>query len=89
MAVEGECSYTGSVVSGVPQGSVLGLSLFLIYVNELGDGIESRVRLFAGDTILYSDIRTPNISTQLQDDLRTLESWDRMWLMSINVEKCH
>ena len=49
----------------------------MIYINDLAD-----------DTILFSVIRTPIDSTQLHDDLRTLESWERRWL-SFNVEKCY
>ena len=89
VVVEGEHSHTGSVASGVPQGSVLEPSLFLIYTNDLGDAIKTRLRIFADDTILYSVIRTPTDSIQLQDDPRTLESWERRWLMSFNVENCH
>ena len=63
--VEGEHSCTGPLTSGVPQGSVIGPSLFLIYINDLGDGIKSRVCLFADDNILYSVIRTTTDSTQL------------------------
>ena len=64
-------------------------SLFLIYANDLDIGIKSRVCLFTDDTILYSVIRTPTDSTQLQEDLRTLVSWEGRWLISFNVEKCH
>ena len=81
-------SYTGSVTSGVSHGSVLGSSLFLININDLGDGIKSRAHLFADNTILFSIIRTPTDSTQLQDDLRMLESWERRWLTSFNLKKC-
>ena len=49
-AIEGEHSYTASVASEVPLGSVLGQSLFLIYVSDLSDGMKSRVRLYADDT---------------------------------------
>ena len=83
-AVQTHC-YTGPLTSGVPQGSVIGPSLFLIYINDLGDGTKPRVRLFADDNILCSVIRTATDSTQLQDDLRTLDSWERRWLMSFNT----
>ena len=64
-------------------------SFFLIYIYDFGDGIKSRVRLFTDDTILYSVIRIPINSTKLQEDIRTQESWERRWLISFNIEKCH
>ena len=75
--VKGKHSYTGSVTSGVPLVYVLGPFLFLIYVKDLGDRIKSSVLLFVDDTILYSVIRTPTDSTQLQNNLTTLEAWER------------
>ena len=80
---KGEQSYRGSVTSGVSKGSVLGPLLFLIYVNNLGDGIKSRTSFFADDTILYSVIRVPTDFTQLQDDLRTLQSEERRWVADV------
>ena len=74
LIVEGERSIIGYVVSGVPQGSDLGLTLLLIYINDLSNFIKSRVRLFADDTILYSTIRTPSDCEQLQHDLNALET---------------
>ena len=73
VVVEGQHSGIGRVISGVPQGSVLGPTLFLIYINDLGDGIKANVRLFADDTILYSMIRTREDSESLQEDLKKLE----------------
>ena len=87
--VEGETSCTGPVLSGVPQGSVLGPTLFLIYINDLGEGIKSTVRLFADDTMLYSSIRNHSDSLTLQEDLAKLEVWEERWQMGFNVDKCH
>ena len=89
VAVEGELSDIGEVTSGVPQGSVLGPTLFSIYINDIGENIKSCVRLFADDTILYKNIRNQTDSETLQKDLDTLESWETKWQMSFNVSKCH
>ena len=89
VAVEGELSDVGNVTSGVPQGSVLGPTLFSIYINDIGDNISARVRLFADDTILYQNIRSDDDPKLLQKDLDTLETWEKTWQMSFNVSKCH
>ena len=67
MVVKGEHSYTGSITSGIPQGSVLKPSLFMIHINDPSDGIKSRVCLFTDDTVLYSVIRTPTDSPKLRN----------------------
>ena len=87
--VEGETSCIGAVISGVPQGSVLGPTLFLVYINDLGEGLRSTVRLFADDTMLYSPIHNHSDSEALQEDLSKLEKWEEKWQMGFNVVKCH
>ena len=82
-------SIKGAVTYGVPHGYVLDPTLFLIYINDLGDGIKSTIRLFADDTVLYNTIKTATDSTQLPDDIRTLESWEGRWQMAFNEAKCH
>jgi hypothetical protein len=89
VVVEGETSSVGQVTSGVPQGSVIGPTLFLVYINDLGNNIKAKVRLFADDTILYQRIKTQQDSASLQDDLTTLEKWEETWQMEFNVAKCH
>ena len=76
------------VCSGVPQGSVLGPILFLIYINDLPEAITSEVRLFADDTALYLTIEGEKDSATLQHDLDKLFVWERQWDMEFNPSKC-
>lgn len=73
--MDGESSTHIDVESGVPQGSVLGPSLFLLYINDMPEGIKSTVRLFADDTIAYLTISSDKDSNDLQNDLDKLELW--------------
>ena len=84
----GHTSLPIDVTSGVPQGTVLGPLLFLIYINDLPDLITSSCSLFADDCLLYREIDTPNDSQTLQSDLYKLETWANEWLMSFNINKC-
>ncbi|KAI8511987.1 hypothetical protein Bbelb_110870 [Branchiostoma belcheri] len=89
VVVEGKTSAPVKVASGVPQGSVLGPLLFLLYINDLPDKLDSNVRLFADDCLLYVELSTQNDSQLLQKDLNTLEEWHSKWLMQFNPEKCY
>ena len=77
------------MLSGVPQDSVLGPILFLIFINDLPDNINSTVRLFADDCVLYQNIRRSEDQQILQDDLNILAQWEEAWLMKFNVAKFH
>ena len=88
VALEGESSSHISVTSGVPQGSVLGLILFLLYINDLPEQIHSKVRLFADDTAIYLTVDSKNNCKTLQQDLQKLEAWEKNWELDFNPSKC-
>ena len=75
--VDGEISNWKSVLSGVPQGSVLGPILFLIYINDLEDDISSKVLKFADDTKIFRKVTNDTDKQSLQDDLDKLVKWFR------------
>ena len=86
--VDGEVSNWKSVLSGVPQGSVLGPILFLIYINDLDDSITSNVLKFADDTKLFRKVNTDGDKQHLQNDLDRLVKWSEKWQMLFNFGKC-
>ena len=88
VTLEGEKSSEIPVTSGVPQGSVLGPILFLLYINDLPDKITSQVRLFSDDTAVYLTVTGKGDSHTLQQDLIKLEHWEKTWEMHINPSKC-
>ena len=89
VVVNGATSSSTIVTSGVPQGTVLGPLLFLLYINDLPDNLSTSVRLFADDCILYTPIRTQNDSSLLQNDLLKLQKWQDKLLMKFNPGKCY
>ena len=76
VVIDGEESESIPVTSSVPQGSVLGLILFLIYINDLPEEVCSQVRLFADDTALYLTLESEDDSSTLQNDLNILSAWE-------------
>ena len=76
------------VVSGVPQGSVLGPQLFLLFINDLPDKIISNTRLFADDYIVYGPVYDHSDCAALQQDLDALAEWEAKWGMAVHPQKC-
>lgn len=80
-------SEKGNITSGVPQGSVIGPLLFLIFVNDISQNITSKIRLFADDCILYREITEQHDMIQLQEDLNKINDWARANKMTVNGNK--
>ena len=88
VVVDKEVSNCKSVLSGVPQGSVLGPILFLIYINDLDDSVTSNVFKFADDTKVFRKINNDGDKQHLQNDLHRLVKWSEKWHMLFNFGKC-
>jgi hypothetical protein len=73
------------VVSGVPQGSVLGPLMFLVYISDLTPKLRSRPVLFADDCKIYGTVDKAN---EIKSDLAVVQTWCDVWKMKLNVEKC-
>ena len=89
VTVDGYTSELKPVTSGVPQGSVLGPTLFLIYINDIVEVVNSEIRLFADDALLFSTLQDSKSIETFQQDLRSLEIWASKWEMSFNTSKCN
>ena len=84
VVLNGQVSQWTSIEVGVPQGSILGPLLFLIYINDLSDDLS---KLFADNTSLFSVVRNINTSAvHLNNDLRKISNWAFQWKMSFNPD---
>ena len=90
VVLEGATSDTIPVTSGVPQGYVLGLILFLIYINDFPENLTfCTLRLFADDIIIYKEIHSESDARNLHQDLEAAERWEQDWLMCFHPDKCN
>ena len=95
VVIRGTVSSPRKVTSGVPQGSVLGPILFLIFINDLPIELLTKLSLFADDSKLFTRIlsnktklRNADGKRVLQEDLNRVVEWAKRWKMEFNVEKC-
>ena len=80
-----EYSTDARVLSGIPQGSILGPVLFTVFINDLPDSLKSLCKIFVDDTKLYNSSKH---SDDLQSDIDSLQAWTEKWLLFFNETKC-
>ena len=94
MVLDGKSSQEYPVNAGVPQGSILGPTLFLLYINDLPDDVICDIAIYADDTTLYSrcdrvsDLwQQLRLASELESDLRDMVDWGKKWLLDFNAGK--
>ena len=88
VTIDGVSSSWRRITAGVPQGSVLGPLLFLVYINDIVDQISSDCFLFTDDSLLLDEVTSPTQSAvKLNSDLASISIWAQNWLVTMNVQK--
>ena len=87
MVLNGTVSELVNIESGVPQGSILGPLLFLIYINDLENDIKSNIKFFADHTMLFSIVKDPYLTADdLNHDLLVISKWAHQWKLEFNPD---
>ena len=85
--INGQSYNWGDISAGVPQGSILGPLLFLVYINDLAVGLKCNVKLFADDTSLFTVVEDSNIAANdMNHDLDLISQWAHTWRMAFNPD---
>jgi hypothetical protein len=90
VVLSGQTSSWSKINAGIPQGSILGPTLFLIFLNDLTIEVENHIDLFADDTTLYQYLNSENrqnVIKSLQRDLDTIKIWAEKWMVLYNAKK--
>ena len=94
VVLDGKCSQEYPVNAGTAQGSILGLTIFLLYINDLPEDVICNFAIYADDTPLYSQCdqasdlwQIPELASELESDLQDTVDWGRKWLVDFNAEK--
>ena len=86
--LNGHKSDWNQVTSGIPQGSILGPILFIIFINDLPEAIKCSCKMFADDCKIYNSISSRSDQILLQEDIDCLCKWSDDWLLKFNIQKC-
>ena len=76
------------ILSGVPQGSVLGPLLFVIYINDLPDELQNVIKMYADDSKVIAEVGEDGQVSNLQNDIDKIKEWCDKWSMCLNAGKC-
>ena len=87
VVIRGCSSPWAAVSSGVPQGSVLGPALFILYINDLPSVVDSSIKIFADDTKIYGKVSHNAAHDELQKDLNAVTAWSDKWQLPFNEKK--
>ena len=87
VVINGNLSTRTDVLSGIPQGCILGQILFILYINDLPGVIGSACKLFADDCKLFHNIASEADQKELQKDIERLCKWRKDWLLGFNIKK--
>ena len=88
VVLNGKYSSWKKVISGIPQGSVLPPVLFIIYVKDMPDSLNSFCKIFMDDSKLYTAVENKRDQIKLQRDLIKVCKWSKQWLLDFSVQKC-